>query len=190
MIVSIAVQRLGSSSRSAYLQHLVALDAEDRRLRFGIPQSPAAIAAYVERIDFDSDILFGAHGDALVLHGVAHLAFSIGFAELGISVLPQMRRAGIGAALMRRAAEYARNRSIGRLYVHCLAENVAMIRLARRTGMQVVVECGDADAHIALPSPTPMSIASECIAEHVALLDYVLRMNIETWRRVGIALTT
>ena len=188
-VMPIPVQRLGGSARAAYLEHLVALDAEDRRLRFGTPQSDAAIAAYVERIDFDSDSLFGVYGDELLLHGAAHLALGPGFAEVGLSVLPRARREGIGGALIDRAAEYALNRLITRLYVRCLPENFAMIRLARRAGMRVVIQSGDVDAHVVLPAATPLSVVSEFFAERVALLDYVLRTNVETWRRVGIALS-
>jgi len=108
-------------------------------------------------------------------------------AELGISVLPEARRSGIGRALMQRAAVYARNRSVAKLHVYCLADNVAMMRLARRAGMEVVVESGDAEAHIALPAPTPSSIATEYIADNMALLDYAVRSSVETWRRVGVA---
>ena len=181
------VQRLGAGARSAYLEHLVSLDAEDRRLRFAVPRSSAAIADYVERINFDSDVLFGVYGEALALDGAAHLAMGPEFAELGVSVRRQARGKGIGGALMERATEFARNRSITRVYVYCLAENLAMVRLARRKGMRVVVQSGDADAHIVLPSATPRSVTSEFIADHVALLDYTLRTNVESWRRVAIA---
>ena len=187
MITPIPVQRLSSSARAAYLEHLLALDAEDRRLRFGVPLSSAAIAGYVDRIDFDRDSLFAVHGNALALEGVAHLALGSELAELGLSVLPRARREGIGGALIRRAAEYAGNRSITHLYVYCLAENSGMVRLARQAGMHVVQEDGDADAHLLLPAATVLSITSEFIAERVALLDFALKSNVETWRRVGVA---
>lgn len=183
----IPVQRLRGVARAAYLEHLIALNARDRRLRFGVPRSSAAIAAYVDRIDFDSEWLFGVHGETLAFDGVAHLALGSGFAELGLSVLPQARGKGIGGALMNRATEFARNRSIAQVEVYCLAENFSMIRLARRIGMRVVVQSADADAHIVLPSATPQSVTGEFIAEGVALFDYTLRMNVETWRRVRIA---
>ena len=73
--------------------------------------------------------------------------------------------------------------------MHCLAENATMIRLARRAGMDVILEAGDADAHIALAPATPMSLTSELIADRVALYDYALKSNVETWRRVGVAMT-
>jgi len=158
------------------------------RLRFGSPLPRESIAAYVARIDFDTDSLFGVYGDALELCGAAHLAFGAELAELGISVLPHARRRGIGGALIARAAEYARNRATSRLYMHCLGENASMIRLARRAGMGVVLEAGDADAHVALPAATPLSHTSELIAERVALFDYALKSNVEAWRRVGVAI--
>lgn len=185
---AIPVQRLGAKARDSYLAHLLALERDDVRLRFGSPLSPAAIEAYVDRIDFEQDSIFGVHGDALELAGATHLAFADGLAELGVSVLASARRRGIGGALVARAAEHARNRATPRLYMHCLAENGAMIRLARRAGMDVVVAAGDADAHVALPAATPLSVTSELLADRVALYDYALKSNVETWRRVGVAL--
>ena len=187
--MNIPVQRLSASAREPYLAHLLALPDDDVRLRFGAPQSAAAITEYVSRIDFDADVIFAVHGDALALAGAVHLAFGSDLAELGVSVLPGARRRGIGAALVARAAEYARNRDTPRLYMHCLAENAAMIRIAQRAGMNVVIDAGDADAHLALPPSTPMSHTSEMLANRVALFDYALKTNVETWRRVGVAMT-
>ncbi len=185
---SIPVQRLGANARDAYLAHLLALDSEDARLRFGASLSPEAIARYVHTIDFERDAIFGVHGDKMRLIGAAHLAFGPDDAELGISVLADERRHGVGDALIARASEYARNRASTRLFMHCLAENAAMMRLARRAGMEVVIDSGDADAHVALPPATPMSVTSEMLAERVALYDYALKSNVEAWRRMGAAL--
>ena len=65
----IPVQRLPAtgalrSSRTARARQ------EDVRLRFGAPLAAESIAAYVERIDFDVDSLFGVYGDALELGSV------------------------------------------------------------------------------------------------------------------------
>jgi len=187
--VSLPVQRLSASARAPYLAHLLALSGDDVRLRFGAPQGVSAITAYVDRIDFDADVIFAVHGDALALAGAAHLAFAGDLTELGVSVLPDVRRRGIGAALVARAAEHARNRRTQRLFMHCLAENAVMIRIAQRAGMTVVIEAGDADGHLALPPSTPMSVTSEMLADRVALYDYALKTNVETWRRMGVAMT-
>ena len=187
-MTSIPVQRLSVHSRDTFRTHLQALGPDDVRLRFGTPLGQEAIAAYVERIDFDSDVIFGVFGGALMLEGAAHLAFSGDLAELGVSVLAHARGRGVGGALVRRAAEHARNRFVPRLYMHCLAENAAMIRIARRAGMSVVIEAGDADAHLSLPPATPLSVTSELLADRVALFDYTLKSEVETMRRIGVAM--
>lgn len=189
MMSALPVRRLLGNAREAYLAHLLALEGDDVRLRFGSPLSPAAIAAYVERIDFDVDTIFGVYGEALDLVGAAHVAFAGDFAELGVSVMSSQRRRGVGTALVARAAEHARNRLVPRLYMHCLAENSGMIRIARRAGMDVVIEAGDADAHVALEPATPLSVTSEMMADRVALYDHALRRNVEAWRRMGVAWT-
>ena len=49
------VQRLSAKAAEAYAAHLRALDPDDVQLRFGVPQTRAAIDACVARIDFDAD---------------------------------------------------------------------------------------------------------------------------------------
>ena len=113
------VQRVGSSARQPFLAHLVALPSEDIRLRFGSPLAAPAIAAYVERIDFERDAVFAVYDDSLAIIGAAHVGFFDDAAELGVSVLPSHRGHGIGTALVARASEHARNRRTMRLYMHC-----------------------------------------------------------------------
>ena len=188
MAATIPVQRLSASAQEAYRAHLLALPPNNVRLRFSAPMAAEGIAAYVARIDFDADEIFGVFADAMQLEGAAHLAFGDEFAELGVSVLPSARGRGIGHALVARATEHARNRSVRRLFMHCLAENAAMIRIARGAGMAVIVDSGEADAHLALPPMTPASLASEALADRVALYDFALKSNVEAWRRIGVAL--
>ena len=113
-MTTIAVQRLNEGMRAEVMMHFLALSAEDRRLRFGGPMAEEGIAHYVDRIDFECDAVFGVHDDRLALIGVAHVAFSDGLAELGLSVLSGHRECGVGTALIGRAVEHARNRSIRR----------------------------------------------------------------------------
>jgi GNAT superfamily N-acetyltransferase len=185
---TIPVQRLGAMAAAQYLEHLLALPPEDARLRFGSVGSAETIAKYVDGIDFDADEVFGVHGEGLKLVGAAHLAFSSESAELGVSVLPDQRGRGIGEALVARAAEHARNRRVRQLFMHCLAENAVMIHIARRARMDVVIDAGDADAHVALPPADSHSLQSEFLAERLALYDFALKSHVETLRRVGLAL--
>ena len=186
--MNIPVQRLGANAATKYLEHLLALPPEDVRMRFGAAMPATTISSYVNGIDFDTDEVFGIYGEGLALVGAAHLAFNGDAAELGVSVLPGHRDRGVGGALVARAAEHARNRQVRQLFMHCLGENAPMIHVARGAGMDVVIDAGDADAHVALPPADSRSMQSELIAERVALYDFALKSHVETMRRVGLAL--
>ena len=155
----------------------MALGAEDRRLRFGISLSERALRAYVARINFERDAVFGLADDALRLAGVAHLARSDGHAELGISVLAGHRGGGSGAALLARAHMHARNWGVRTLFMHCLAENAAIMHLARKQGMEVVAAAGEADARLALPPADASSYLGAVFEQRVALFDYALKQG-------------
>lgn len=171
----------------AYAVHLLALDAGDRRLRFGNAIDDAAIRSYVHRIDADRDAIFGVIDDDLELVGAAHMARGGRHAELGISVLAGHRRRGVGAALLQRAQLHARNWGVAEFFTHCLRENTPLMRLARRHGMQIVAEGGEADGFIALPAPDASSLASELVAERVGRFDHALKSQTLALRQAAAA---
>jgi len=185
---TIAVQRLHEHARNELLVHFLALSSEDRRLRFGSSLSAEGIEAYVRRIDFDRDAAFGVHDDSLRLVGVAHLGLLDDHAELGLSVLPEHRGRGLGSALFERGAAHARNRFVPTLFMHCLRENAAIVHIARRFGMRIVVDYGEADAHIELPPASAGSIADEFVTDRLALYDYALKSHTAAWKGVATAL--
>ena len=182
--MDVHIRELSSLDRSALEAHFLALEAEDRRLRFGAPLKDDAVRAYVTRIDFERDAAFGVHDDALHLIGAAHVARSNQHAELGVSVLPAYRGRGIGGALLARAHMRARNWGVRELFMHCLTENAAMMRLAGRQGMQIAVESGEADAWLQLPPADASSHFGEVFAERVALFDYALKRG-RSWLAPG-----
>jgi RimJ/RimL family protein N-acetyltransferase len=186
-MTAVAVQRLNERMRAEVMTHFLALSVEDRRLRFGGPMAAEGIARYVDRIDFERDAVFGVHDDRLALVGVAHLAFSDELAELGLSVLSGHRGLGAGTSLIERAVEHARNRSIRRLFMHCLTENAAIIRIAQRIDMDVVTVAGEADAHLELPDPTFASIVGELVTDRLAIYDYALKAQVAVGRRINAA---
>src|SRR4051812_34971007 len=150
MQTKIIIKELSRVDRTALDRHFIALDSDDRRLRFGIALSDTALRSYVERIDFDHDAAFGVLDDELHLVGAAHVARSASNAELGVSVLPLHRGRGIGGELLARAHMRARNWGVRSLFMHCLAENRAMMHLARKQRMEIVSESGEADAWLRL----------------------------------------
>jgi GNAT superfamily N-acetyltransferase len=186
--MSIHVQRLSEAVRPKLREHFLRLDGEDVRLRFGSQLQAASILAYVDRIDFDNDAVLGVYDEDLGLAGVAHVAFGDDCAEMGISVLPARRGAGIGSALFLRGVEHARNRFIYRLFMHCLSENSAMMHIARKSGMKIVIDTGEADAFLYLPPADAASLAGELVGQRLALFDYTLKTQADTLRRITDAL--
>ena len=182
--MKIPIRELSRLDRAALEPHFLALEAEDRRLRFGAPLNDDAVRAYVERIDFERDAVFGVYDDSLQLVGAAHVARGNGHAELGVSVLPANRGRGIGGALLGRAHLRARNWGVRALFMHCLTENAAMMHLARTQGMQIVAESGEADAWLKLLPADASSHFGEVFAQRVALFDYALKQG-RAWLAPG-----
>jgi GNAT superfamily N-acetyltransferase len=182
---TIPVKRLSGADRPALLAHFLRLDDADRRLRFGSARSDDSLRGYVESLDFDRDAVFGAFGDDLALAGVAHVGVFPEFAEFGVSVLPQARGKGIGSALFDRANLFARTHFIRAMFTHCLAENRAMMHIARKAGMKIVNEAGEAEAWIDLPPAGVATITRELMADRVALLDYAMKAQLTAARRLA-----
>ena len=180
--MGVPVMQLGPSHRPALLRHFLALEGEDVRLRFGHRPGADWIEKYVEGIDFERDKVFGAFEHELELAGVAHLAMFGDSAELGVSVLPGHRGKGIGKALFKRAAGHARNQSIKTLFIHCLAENGAMMHIARTSGMEIVRDASEAEAYLNLPPRDPASVTDEMLLTRLALFDFALKSQLATAR--------
>jgi|tagenome__1003787_1003787.scaffolds.fasta_scaffold20282464_2 RimJ/RimL family protein N-acetyltransferase len=190
MNAELIVSELSSAQRPALERHFLALGAEDRRLRFGIALSDAAVRAYVARIDFGRDAAFAVLDDELEPVGVAHLARDRDSAELGVSVRAGERGRGIGGALLARAHTRARNWGVRTLFMHCLRENAAMMHLARKQGMDIASQAGEADAHLTLAPADAATHFGEVFAQRVALFDYALKAQLLNTRRMAGVLAT
>ena len=178
MVPAVAVQRLNPRHREDIARHLMQLPAEDRRLRFGRAIRDDAIREYVAGIDFDRDRVFGIEGDALELVGFAHLALAADrTAELGLSVDPRCRGKGHGYALLQRALLHAANIGCRVLFMHCLAENAIMLHLARKAGLLLVLEGGEADGRLKLDRRRHGSALHEAVADQLALIDNLLKQQ-------------
>lgn len=174
----IPIRALGPQHRQALLRHLLALEAPDRYLRFGHVAGDPEIDAYVRRIDFARDEVFGVFSRRLELIAVAHLALgdaANGEAEFGVSVLPQGRGKGIGTRLFERAATFARNRGLQTLRLQCLSQNAAMMAIARRAGMQVLACAGEAEATLRIAPRSLLSHLDEWMHDVVGEVDFALK---------------
>ncbi|HEX7607308.1 MAG TPA: GNAT family N-acetyltransferase [Usitatibacter sp.] len=181
------VARLRDSERESLATHFIALDGDDRRLRFGTSIADEALRGYTDRIDFDADGVFAVHDDDLRLIAVVHVAVTGASAEFGLSVLPGFRDEGLGSELFARAVMHLRNRGVREVFVHCITENAAMMHLARKHGMRVVPAGAETDACLELAPSTPHSIVTEWMRDQQAqAIQNLRRSNIFGRALVGI----
>ncbi|CAH2787202.1 MAG: Histone acetyltransferase HPA2 and related acetyltransferases [uncultured Paraburkholderia sp.] len=174
------VRELTAVDRDRLLTHFLALDEDDRLLRFGQVVPDHVIENYVRAIDFTRDTIFGVFDDQLQLTGVGHLAYLPAegdkrTAEFGVSVLESVRGQGIGSKLFERAAIRSRNTHVSTLYMHCLSRNSTMMHIAKKAGMKIEYAYGKADAYLTLPPADQTSIITEMLQEQAAVFDYALK---------------
>jgi len=180
----VAVRTLGPQHRGRMLSHLTALGELDRTLRFGQLARDEQIQAYVERIDFGRDQVFGIFNRRLQLAAMAHLAFepvvdaSEPAAEFGVSVLEGWRRRGYGARLFDHAVTHARNRGVRNLLIHIARENSAMLAIVRRAGADVQFDGAEATAQLPLPQDTLATQIEELVGHQAAEVDYRFKRQV------------
>ncbi|MDR5755336.1 GNAT family N-acetyltransferase [Caballeronia sp. LZ035] len=176
----VLVRELSSADRERLLSHFLALEEDDRLLRFGQVVPDHVIENYVRNINFSDDKVFGVFGDALELIGVGHLAYLPAegdkrTAEFGVSVLESARGRGVGSKLFARAAMRSRNTHVSVLYMHCLSRNSTMMHIARKSGMKIEYAYGEADAYLSLAPADQNSIMTEMLQEQAAVFDYAIK---------------
>jgi GNAT superfamily N-acetyltransferase len=176
----VLVRELSSTDRERLLKHFLALDEDDRLLRFGQIVPNHVIENYVRAIDFTRDTVFGVFNSQLQLTGVGHLAYLPAdgdkrTAEFGVSVLESVRGQGIGSKLFERAAIRSRNTHVTTLYMHCLSRNSTMMHIAKKAGMKIEYAYGEADAYLTLSPADQSSIITEMLQEQAAVFDYALK---------------
>jgi RimJ/RimL family protein N-acetyltransferase len=184
---AVFVKELGERDRRRILRHFLALDGSDRLLRFGSVIPDDAITKYVQTIDFRHDIVFGVVSGVFQLVGVGHLAFAQAdkgkptqkerVAEFGVSVSASARGKGVGSRLFQRAAIHCRNADVDTLYMQCLTSNQTMMHIAKKAGMAIKREYGEADAYLQLPPPSAGSVMAEALQEQWAVIDYSMKAN-------------
>ena len=183
---AVPIRELHAGHTEEILRHLLQLNDEDRRLRFGTQTPDEVIRRYVGGLDFNKDTIFGIFDLNLKLIGMTHLTYlpevkgQARAAEFGVSVLPEGRSQGFGTALLKRSAVHSRNTRIEILYVHCLTSNKAMMHLAQKAGMSIEYAHGDADAYLKLPPASPATIVEEAANEQWADMDYALKQNLKS----------
>lgn len=189
----IPIRPLAPRHKPRILAHLLALSVGDRYLRFGYPASDEHIQRYVDGLNFTRDEIFGVFNRRLQLVAMAHLAFSVDpkwatCAEFGVSVAQSQRGRGLGGKLFDRAVVHARNEGVHMFFIHALSENAAMLKIARNGGAKVQRDGSESEAYLVLPQATLDSQVVGLLQDHMAELDYQLKLQASQFRQwLGLA---
>ena len=176
----VPIRSLSPAHREKIAEHLLAMDPQDRYLRFGYVANDEQVRRYVAGLDFDRDEIFGIYNRRLALIAMAHLAFSsapdtAACAEFGVSVSKKARGRGYGARLFERAVVRARNEGVELLFIHALSENTPMLKIARNAGATLERDGSETEAHLRLPPATLDTRMTELVDEQIARTDYSLK---------------
>lgn len=167
----ITYRKLSPGDFSAFEAHLLALDPESRRTRFGMAANESFLRQYAERCITLNAIIHGAFLDDQLI-GVAELrplgTLFTGEAEIAFSVVADWRNCGIGTVLFARTLRSARNRGYARLYMSCLRHNAPMRALARKFAAEIIVELDESVALVETPRRTIISLLREAFDDAAA----------------------
>ena len=164
--------------REALDTHYGALSTEDLRLRFCSPVGTNILecilgstagdgCSVVWHLQFSSELVAVGHYGAFEQP-------SSGL-EVGLSVLESYRRQGLGSALIQRAARYARSRRFKSLVVYCLAENTAMLSLAKHLGISSEISKDEAFGRVQIGTGTFLDYWSELYYLQADMVDALVR---------------
>jgi GNAT superfamily N-acetyltransferase len=176
-----AIRKLWIRESELYHEHLLRLDGESRRNRFGGAVSDECIRNYCDPSSLSDAVIHGFFVDG-VLRGVAELRLlgSGGEAEAAFSIEKEWQSHGVGTVLLERTLLAARNRQVKLLHMTCLAENRRMQQLALKFDAELSFDFGSVVGEVEAPHPTPMSIIHELVADSTgfatAMLDVQSRL--------------
>ncbi len=125
---------LGPRDVDRYCDHLMRLDAEDRRFRFFEEPEEFLMALHAGAAVADGRVVFGCESGGEI-RGAGELMPDPGdprHGELAFSVERDWRRRGLGGALMRAMIDAAREKGFICLELEILPDNIAMQHLAGR----------------------------------------------------------
>lgn len=174
------VRRLWPSEAEKFRDHLLRLDKDSRRMRFAHAVADAFIEDYASRMTEFGSLVYGYIVDGKV-RGAAELrrlGDSWGEeAEAAFSVEKTYQDHGVGSELMGRVVRAARNRSIKRLYMSCLAENSKMQAIARKHEADLRFEYGEVIGEILPQTPDYFSMMAEAAEDRVGFMIAVLELQ-------------
>jgi GNAT superfamily N-acetyltransferase len=162
------VRKMWVVENSRYRDHLLRLDAETRRGRFGDAVSDAFLLDYAERGRNLDTVIHGFFVNG-TMRGAGELrpigSPAGGAAEAAFSIERSWQSHGVGSALLARTLLAARNRGIRFLHLACLADNERMQQLARKFDAELRFDFGGVVGEVRAPRPTPLSLVRDMVSD-------------------------
>jgi GNAT superfamily N-acetyltransferase len=177
------IRKMWAVEANRYREHLLRLDEQSRRNRFGGVVSDEFLWNYVDLALGMDTVVHGFFVNG-TMRGAAELR-SIGTpmtreAEAAFSIEKPWQSHGVGSALLARTLLAARNRGIKFLHMACLADNERMQQLARKFDAELTFDFGAVVGEVSAPRPTPLSVMREIVADShgfaTAMLDLQSRL--------------
>jgi GNAT superfamily N-acetyltransferase len=177
------IRKLWPTETQKFRDHMLRLDKESRRTRFGMAVDDTFIQAYADRADSMKTVIYGYFVNGEMRAAAELRSIGEGWAreaEAAFSVESAYQDTGVGTDLLGRVILAARNRGIERLYMNCLLENRKMQRVARKWDAELHFDHGEVVGQVRTPGPTPVSLWSEAIDDSngfvMAVLELPLRL--------------
>jgi GNAT superfamily N-acetyltransferase len=171
------IRKLWPLDYQAFRHHLLRLDPETRRDRFGATVGDDFLAAYADTARRLGTVVFGAF-QAAEMHASAELRavhpMGDSMAEAAFAVEREHQHHGLGSLLMDRVITAAQNRGIGQLHMICMRDNGRMQRLAEKFGARLRMDDSEVVGRIQPDYPTPASLLDETLNDTTAFVTAVL----------------
>jgi GNAT superfamily N-acetyltransferase len=174
------IRKLWIGDTDIYRDHLLRLDAESRRNRFGGAVSDTFIENYVAVANSLDSVIHGFFVDE-TLRGAGELrplgpAFAKE-AEAAFSIEKPWQSHGVGTALLSRTLLAARNRGFKLLHMACLADNRRMQQLALKFDAELSFDFGSVVGEVEAAHPTPLSVMREFVVDSTGFATAMLDVH-------------
>lgn len=137
----IVIRRAQPEDKALYSDFLRDVSAEDLRLRFfaRVGELSAAEGDRLSHLDYGHEMVFIALDEATgQMLGLVRLKDELDeqTAEFAILVRSRLKGHGLGWLLMQRVIDYAKEKSLRRVYGDVLAENTSMLQMTEELGFR------------------------------------------------------
>ena len=151
---------------------------DDRYLRFGMVASDDYLQNYLiksyENFGTENMWFIAENGGKVV--GTVHVNIDDkGTAEMGFTVSPGFRGAGIAQNLFYRGSTWAAMKGAKTIFTHCLSQNKVMQHIAKKNGMSIItLDASEKEASIKVTKGSLTSYYVDATMDHIAFVDHAV----------------